>query len=524
MKKNILLVQPKNLHGGYSDIPEMRILGKKGPFLSASLGTVAALTPPEFNITIVDENVEPLPAADQFDLVGLTGYYFHLPRARKLAQEFSRAGAVVVCGGPSVSLSPERWRPFSDVLLIGEAERIWPQFLTDFLAAGYDSEYVEKERIDLSSSPIPDYNGYSSKTKTSYLFGVVQTSRGCPYNCDFCSVHVYLGRKIRCKGVDQVMAEIEQLHRLGYEQIFLADDNFSAERKHAWNILQAIQDWNRRQKVPVEFTTQLSIETAKDDSFLALAAQAGLKSAYIGIESPNRESLEECNKTMNLQNDVLQSIKRFHAHGIQVIASTIVGFDHDGPDIFQEQLDFFLKAGTPQVWVYALQAHDGTRLKKRMIEEQRYIDYPESFYQAEDKQEADNWNIKHLTLIPKGFSEQEFRQGIHWLLLQLYDTKNVQTRLETLFQDFENSQFRHHVNFSRPGFDQRKLIRVFRLLRYLFLHLSRQERKDLRQLLRMTNKYHYPNKFKVALTQYFLARNIRLKTLADHKPLADHKL
>lgn len=510
MKKNILLVQPKHLHGGYTDIPEIRILGKIGAFLSASLGTVAALTPSEYNVTIVDENIEALPEPNRFDLVGLTGYYFHLPRAFKLAAIFRQAGVPVVCGGPSVSLSPERWRPFSDVLIIGEAEHIWPKFLKDFASGSYGPEYVEKELIDLSCSPIPDYNGYSPRMRSQYNYGVVQTSRGCPYNCEFCSVHVYLGRKIRRKQTSQVLAEVKQLHQLGYEQIFLADDNFSAGRKHAWDILQAIQEWNSKQKSPIEFTTQLSIETAKDEAFLELAAQAGLRYAYIGIESPNQESLAECDKVMNLQSDVLENIKKFHAHGIQVIASTIVGFDHDGPSIFQEQLDFFMKAGTPLVWVYALQAHDSTRLKQRMVEAGRYIDYPQTFFHALDKRELDNWNFMHLTLIPKNFSEQEFRHGIHWLLQQLYDPDNLRTRIESFLQVFENSTSRSRSAFPRERLDRKKIPRLFRLLCYVFLQLPKQDRKELKQLLRMAKKYHYPKKIKVVITQYFIARNIRM--------------
>ncbi len=509
MKKNILLVQPKHRHGGNTDIPELRMLGKKGSFLSASLGTVAALTPPEFKVTIIDENIEPLPEPSQFDLVGLTGYYSHLARARQLAGLFSQAGVPVICGGPSVSLSPERWRPFSDVLLRGEAEYIWPNFLKDFLSGQQAPEYVEQERFDLSCSPIPDYNGYSAQTRSQYLYGVVQTSRGCPYNCEFCSVHVYLGRKIRHKQVAQVLAEIEQLHQLGYEQIFLADDNFSAGRKHACDILKAIQDWNSKLKSPIEFTTQLSIETAKDDAFLELAAQAGLVNAYIGIESPNQESLAECGKTMNLQSNVLDNIKKFQAHGIQIIASTIVGFDHDGPGIFQDQLDFFIKAGTPQVWVYALQAFDGTRLKQRMQEAGRYIDFPETFYQGLDKQGIDNWNYKHLTLIPKGFSEQEFRQGLQWLLQQLYAPDNLRTRMESFFQTFENSTSRSSYFLPRPRLDSKKLGQLLRLLWYVFVQLPKQDRKELLQLLRMAKNYHHPRKFKLIFTQYFIARNIR---------------
>ena len=303
-KKTILLIFPKNNSRTYDDISgDSKFLMKKpGGMVNVSLATVAALTPAEFAVRIVDENIESIDYNEPYDLVGITGYSTQLHRAHEIAAEFSKRGVLVVCGGPSVSLSPERWRPFADVLIIGEAERIWPQFLTDYLLDSYQREYRETERFDLSISPIPDYGGYSRKSLKKYMMGIVQTSRGCPFDCEFCDVTVYVGRKMRYKPIENVIEEVAQLYKMRKSRfIFLADDNFSAGRSRAKKILIALRDWNWKQRKPVSFITQVSIDAAGDDEFLELAAEAGLTRVFIGIETPNISSLRESNKKQNIE-------------------------------------------------------------------------------------------------------------------------------------------------------------------------------------------------------------------------------
>ncbi len=505
-KKKLLLVYPKNLHAHYSDTQAIQVLGKRGSYLSATLATIAALTPPEFEIRIVDENVEPLPLNETYDLVGITGSHFHLSRAREIARDFSKRGAVVVCGGPSVSLSMDRWRSFADVLIIGEAERTWPQFLMDYLAGCHQQEYRETERIDLSISPIPDYGGVSKKIRKEFLIGVVQTSRGCPHDCEFCSVHVYLGHKIRYKPVDRIIQEVEQIQRQGLKIVFLSDDNFTGGRK-ALTILRALRDWNRQQRRPMSFITQLSIDAARDKEFLELAAVAGLNMVYIGIESPNVESLKETKKLQNLKSDMIEDIRLFHQHGIQVVGSTVVGFDHDDLSVFQRQLDFFMKAGVPKVHVYPLQANDGTRLKERMIEENRYID----FEMLEDSSLEENpkyTTLEHLTIIPKKMTLEQLRQGTYWLVWNLYKPESLLERLKVFFDEYDNSSRKERLALPRQYFDMERVAVVLRVLKYFVLEASTEDRRFFLQMMKLARGSSLPRRFEIVLVEYFMAQKI----------------
>ena len=298
MKKKLLLVSPTNYSAVYSNMKFISNLTRKyGGMMNVGLAVIAALTPPEFDVKIVDENVDPIDFDEQWDMVGITGFSDQLLRVKKISEEFRKRGVLVVCGGPSVSVSPERWRNYADVLIIGEAERIWPQFVSDYLKGVHKREYREVERFELIDTPIPDYSSISRETVSQYLCGIVQTGRGCPFNCEFCNAIVYVGRKKRYKPAGKVVQELEQLYELGYRIAYLADDNFSAGREEAKNTLRALREWNKTIKTPMTFATELSIDVAEDSEFLQLAVEAGLKSVLIGIETPNVESLIETGET-----------------------------------------------------------------------------------------------------------------------------------------------------------------------------------------------------------------------------------
>ncbi len=488
--------------------------------MGASLPTVAALTPPEFEIKIIDENIEPINFTEPYDLVGITGFHFHLPRARIIAREFSKRGVMVVCGGPSVTLSTERWRPFADVLIIGEAERIWPQFLEDYLSGCHKQEYCERERFDLSISPIPDYSGFSEKSRREFYIGIVQTSRGCPFDCEFCSVHVYLGHKMRYKPIDRIIQEVEQLHKMGLRFVFLADDNFSAGRKNAWEILRALRDWNRQQRHPISFATQLSIDIAKDERFLKLAAEAGLNRVYIGIESPNVESLKETLKLHNVQSNMLENIKKFHQHAIMIIGSTIVGFDHDDLSIFQQQFDFFMEAGIPRVHVYPLHAHDQTRLKERMIKEGRYIDWEQEDQVNTGEEDLKYTDLERFSIIPKQMTLDQLKQGVYWLVWNLSNLENVAQRIKILFEDFENSPKKGQLNIPKTHPNRQRIGILFRVLKYFLTEASSTERRVFRQMFSLARKSSYPKRFELIISQFFMTKNIR-ETLLIQNPQAD---
>ncbi len=513
MRKKLFLVYPKNYSADDIDMDSINSLtGKGGVVLTASLPTVAAMTPVDkFEITMIDESIEPIDFDAPYDLVGITGFPTQLERAREIAAEFRKRGVLVVCGGPAASVSPERWRNFTDVLIIGEAERIWPEFLNDYLAGDYKAEYIETERFDLDISPVPDYSYLSKKTKDEFMSGIVQTSRGCPFDCEFCNAIVYVGRKMRYKKVDVVIKEAQQLYDMGIRIIVLADDNFPAGREKAKEILRALRDWNNKHKSKVTFFSQFSIDTAKDEEFMELSAAAGLSRMVVGIETANTESLKETGKMQNLKRSMFDDIRTFNQHGFVVTTGCLVGFDSDDLSIFQHQFDFFMQTGIPGVHVYPLQALDGTRLKARLIKEGRYIDWEEGH--TKGKKYATVHNT--FTVVPKQMTQDQLVQGIYWLSWNLYKTENLIKRVQNLFDDFESSPKKDTINISKPGYNRKIFGLIFRFAKYYFTTATSDEKSTLHRLIRMARKSSHPNSFIISIVAFLLMIYMRANLLKE---------
>jgi len=500
--KRLLLVYPGSFSTSYVDMKFVQDLTHRGGFMNVSLPTIAALTPAEFEIDIVDDSVERIDFDESYDLVGITGSINQLPRAEQIAEQFRQRGTLVVCGGPCLSLNPDRWKSFSDVIIIGEAERIWPEFIGDYLAGRYKPEYQEAERFDLNISPIPDFSSYSDRVLNFYSGGIVQTSRGCPFHCEYCDAIVYLGHTMRYKPVEQVLREVEQMHDLGFELVLLADDNFSAGRNECKDILRALRDWNRLQKRQMLFAAQLSIDVAEDEELLELCAEAGLIHVLIGIESPDDMCLREVNKVQNIREDILEDIRKFHEHGIFIIGNTMVGFDHDDLSVFARHFDFFMRAGIVTPQPVPLHALDGTPLKERVRKEGRYIELPD----GDDRMTAHLFNT--FTFHPKQISVQQLQEGMFWLIRELYKPENVVKRLRVFLEHYESSPGREALvipcNVPRP-----RDVGVFlRLLKYLVTGGASGELRAFWQMLWSARGSSHPHAISFAVGSFLLMKNV----------------
>ena len=383
--------------------------------------TLAAFVPPGWDIKICDARCDDVDFENSATVVAITGKVSQRSEMKAIASEFRKRGKLVLAGGPHVSLWPEDIRPYADVLVIGEMEDIAAELFADIEAGNPKPEY-RGGKPDLRNSPLPRWDLYPMQ---AYMTGQVQTSRGCPFECEFCDVIQYLGRKQRWKDPGQIIAELDQLYALGCRDVLLADDNFTVVRKRARALLEAIEEWNsRRPSGRMRLITQLSIEVARDADLLKLAARAGLDRCFIGIETPNEEALKEVLKRQNTRLDLAAEIRKIAAAGIMPLCGMIVGFDHDGPDIFERQAAFIASIPSPIIQIGMLVAPHGTPLYDRIKAENRLN---ESGYIGEG-------NLIDTNILPAGMTPEELRAGLRWLVNEIFDPDQWFARLEKFLE------------------------------------------------------------------------------------------
>src|SRR5215813_2608750 len=413
----IYLVAPRNPESFWTFDRILPSLKKKCLFPNLSLPTVAGITPRDHEVVLCDENVEEIDFDTDADIVGLTGYVVHTQRIFEIAAEFRRRGKFVVAGGPFASLCPEQLRDKVDVLFVDEAEYTWPQFLKDYEAGAWKAEYNQHEKPSMHDSPLPRFDLLKIDR---YRTMTIQFARGCPFNCEFCDIIVMYGRKPRTKTVEQVMAEVLEIHRLGVRNIFVVDDNFIGNKPLAKQLLHALADWQKANGYPIEFLTEVTLNIAQDDELLRLMRQANFATIFIGIESPRAESLQETHKTQNLRENILDSVHRIQRAGIDVMAGMIVGFDHDDPSIFEEQFRFIQDARIPVSMTGMLNAVPKTPLYKRLRKAGRVI------------AESVGDQFVFTNIIPQGMSRAQLYEGYKNLLARLYSYRNYRRRVMQL--------------------------------------------------------------------------------------------
>jgi radical SAM superfamily enzyme YgiQ (UPF0313 family) len=372
VRRLLYFINPKESAPGYHTMEFLQASRIANAINIADLTgpTIAALLPADWEAKLCDERVQQV----EFDVpaaaVGITAKVTQRDRAIELAGKFRALGKLVIIGGPHASLNPDNVREHADILVRGEIEDIAAEIFSDIANGCWKNEYVGG-KPDLRHSPIPRWDLYPRHIA---LAAQVQTSRGCPFECEFCDVIQYAGRRQRWKQPEQVLAELEVLYERGFKDVFFADDNLTVVRRRARELLLRLAEWNNsRSKGRMRFSTQVSIDAARDPELLELCAQAGIQTVFIGIESPNAESLAEARKRQNLRIDLCAEIKKVVSAGIMVTGGMIVGFDHDGPDIFAAQAAFIAELPVPLVQIGLLVAPFSTPLYARIQEEGRLI-------------------------------------------------------------------------------------------------------------------------------------------------------
>lgn len=408
--------------------------GKRAINPPLGLATVAALCPPHWKVNIIDENIEPIPINPQADLVGIGGMGVQFSRQKELLSFYRQRGYLVVAGGSYASLCPERYVSLANFVIAGEAEHTWKQFCTDFEAGAAAPLYQENRNVALENSPTPRFDLLKLD---QYTTATLQFSRGCPYRCEFCDIIVMFGRRPRCKSVTQIERELDELRVRGIFSVFFVDDNLIGNRPLAKQLLLALKDYQFRHGYCFRFGTEASLNLAQDPELLRLFQEANFAWVFIGIESPDEQSLKETKKTQNLQNDLLGAVRNIYAHGIDVLAGFIVGFDNDTLDTFERQYRFIMASGIQAAMVGLLTALPRTPLYERLRQEGRLI------------AEADNTDNTKLgtNFIPKRIAYDVMVDEYKTLYVRLFSDRGIAERIKNKMHYLHSPLYRGEYSF-----------------------------------------------------------------------------
>jgi radical SAM superfamily enzyme YgiQ (UPF0313 family) len=411
------------------------ITGVKTAFAPIGMATAMALTPPDWEMEVYDEEIETINFDTDADLIALTSFNVQARRAYEIAAEFRRRGKHVALGGPYASLCPDNVRPYVDTVISGESEYIWPEFLNDFKNGRHKDFYLQEEKVNMSDSPVPAFEKLDVK---SYQAFYVQTTRGCPFDCEFCDIIITDGRVPRVKSIEQVIAEVNKLRELDVKYVTFSDANYIANTKFAKELTHELINFSKKYDYPITFACEATLNLAAKDEMLSLMQAANFETIFIGVESPRKESLLETKKRQNTHGPIVADIHKIQSHNMVVVAGMIVGFDHDDTNIFQEQFDFLMEAGIPFTTCGVLVAIEKTPLYFRMKREGRLLEY--SYEDQLAHGAAD------LNFIPKLMTRDELVKGYNWLIRALYSYENYSKRLATALQNFTPGLTRFRQN------------------------------------------------------------------------------
>ncbi len=426
----ILMVYPAYPDTFWSFRHALRFVAKKASFPPLGLLTVASMLPQEWEKKLVDLNVSPLKDEDikASDYVFLSAMAVQKKSAREIIDRCNRLGTKVVAGGSYFTMAEET-HPGVSHLVLGEAEVTLPEFLTDLAAGCAKPVYRSMERPSLDNTPIPQWSLIDMR---HYATMNIQYSRGCPFDCEFCDIVLLNGHQPRTKSRERLEAELDALRSAGWRgSVFIVDDNFIGNKKKLKaEILPAMANWSENHRHPFSFFTEASINLADDEELMQLMARAGFNRVFIGIETPNEDSLAECNKSQNTGRDLAQCVKSIQNHGFEVQGGFIVGFDSDPTTIFKSQINFIEKTGIVAAMVGLLNAPRGTRLYQRMKKENRLL----------SDMSGDNTDSS-LNFEPK-MNRQTLLEGYRHILNTIYSPRHYYPRISTFLKEYKPPKLR----------------------------------------------------------------------------------
>lgn len=419
-----LLIYPEFPDTFWSFKHALKFIHKKAAFPPLGLLTLGAMLPKEWSTRLIDLNVKPVTEKDLAwaDAAFISAMSVQRDSAHQIIARCKAGGLKVVAGGPLFTSEYEKFDQV-DHFVLNEAELTLPLFLADLERGFAKPVYKTSEFSDITATPAPLWELADMKR---YAAMNIQFSRGCPFDCDFCNVTVLFGHRPRIKSSGQVIAELDTLYGLGWRgQVFFVDDNFIGNKRYLkTQLLPALVEW-RKDKKGIRFNTEASVNLADDRQLMEMMVQAGFDTVFIGIETPDEESLAECNKKQNKNRDLIESVKRIQRAGLQVQGGFIVGFDSDTQSIFQRQIDFIQKSGIVTAMVGLLQAPVGTRLYERLKQEGRLLG------------NTSGDNVDGTTNIITRMDLDTLREGYRNIMLHIYSRKHYYRRVKTFLREYK---------------------------------------------------------------------------------------
>ncbi len=421
----ILMIYPKYPDTFWSFKHALKLVSKKASFPPLGLLTVAAMLPNEWEKKVVDMNVTALTDKELkwADYVFISAMTVQRDSVKEVIARCNELNAKIVAGGPLFTTAHNEFDGV-DHFVLGEAEITLAPFLADLEKGCAKHIYASNERPDISKTPVPLWSLINMEHYSSMN---IQYSRGCPFNCEFCDIIILNGHKPRTKDKDQMVNELEALYSHGWrDAVFIVDDNFIGnKRKLKSEILPALIEWIGEKKYPFSFFTEASINLADDEKLMKLMVEAGFNMVFVGIETPNEESLAECNKLPNKNRDLVASVKKIQNHGLQVQGGFIVGFDSDPLSIFRSQINFIQRSGIVTAMVGLLNAPRGTQLYKRLKKENRLL----------KGMSGDNTDCS-LNFVPK-MKYETLINGYKHIMNTIYAPKQYYDRVKTFLKEYK---------------------------------------------------------------------------------------
>ena len=390
--------------------PKGRLWGEMSfRFPSLSLAVVAAATPEGFETDLCDEGFGPVNLDDPADVVAITGMTAQAVRAYEVADAFRARGKTVVMGGFHASNMPAEALGHVNAVVVGEAEAVWPKLLADWRQGRLEKIYRADGLIDTADIPVARRTIFDGK---GYLLtNTVQTTRGCPYDCEFCSVTAYFGRKYRKRPVDAVLAELEGMRKRG-SYAFFVDDNIVVDRSYSLKLFRGMKG------LGMKWLSHASLDLAEDPELLAAAGEAGCIGLFVGIETLDEAALAAMGKKTNHVATYVESAKKLRAHGIGILGSFVLGWDGDGPDVFERTFRFCEEARLEAAIFPILTPYPGTKVRERLVAEGRIL-----------TNDWRDYDMEHVTFRPKGMTVEQLQRGYDELTRRFYSFGSMWRRL-----------------------------------------------------------------------------------------------